>query len=165
MNKAVSYLYDAVLHQMLDQVAKKVNGRLWLPRIVHAPDGKGCLRACLASLFGLDFSEAPAFSEDRWIDELDVWLKERFACRWPADHRIPHIEILLSPCGKRSHAVLMLDGLLVFDPSAKNTPFDWSDWDAIMIIDHLGALSFTVVGGIAGARHEVVARRLDDGND
>lgn len=89
-----------------------------------------CLRACVASLFGLPLAEVPHFvAHDDWWGCLEGWLAGRnMAVTWieggPTVWHTPYIATGKSPRGPFKHAVIERNGDLIHDPHPSGAGLD-----------------------------------------
>ena len=114
---------------------------LWTPYLasfrpvmqeVVDPQRGDCMAACVASILGLDrASEVPSFharSGYEWLSLNELWLRYRHLSDgqwwesggvvepgWFPGYAVAHVDSQLFPGG--GHAVVVLDGVVVHDPS------------------------------------------------
>ena len=80
-----------------------------------------CFDACLASVLEVPLDTLPHFHGEGWYDVYEAWLQSRgFELdRMPSEPIPPgyQLAVVESPRGAFLHSVVMLDGVLVWDPS------------------------------------------------
>ena len=104
---------------------------------LHTDEQNGnCLRACIATLTGLDIDSMPHFEDmgaDEWQEPLYAWLYEHGFepwCHYAKDGPAPAGYSMACGDGPRGlkHCVVVLDGELAFDPHPRGGGLLSQDW-------------------------------------
>lgn len=108
------------------------------------PEGN-CQDACLASILEVPLESLPNYHGADWNEVYDAWLAKRGLrlTRVPIDEDEPapqgyHIGTVKSPRGDWNHAVVVLDGKVIWDPYPGAEPGDPEIlyWDLLVPVDH-----------------------------
>lgn len=106
------------------------------------PDGN-CMAACVASLLELPLDDVPDYKGEGWFDRWNGWLAQwnltfvnfRADCEWkPLGYSILAAD---SPRGDWLHAVVCLDGEVVWDPHPQREMGlrEWREWTCFVVLD------------------------------
>jgi hypothetical protein len=89
------------------------------------PDGN-CFPACIASILEIPLDDVPCFHGENWLERYNEWLKDKNLClinvlylNAEGQPNVPPGYSILaadSPRGDYLHAVVCLNGEVVFDP-------------------------------------------------